>query len=98
MRSCLTSVLVVLVLVLAIALITNPTRTQHKNAIVEQIERIASSEFGLIGDISNKIGLTQVVISDSDIIYHNFYILSITTNKKDELVSFGIFSQIIVGQ
>lgn len=101
------SLLLVIVIVGA-ALITNPTKARHKEVMHEAIEE-ASMEYvekhtsntieGLLGGVLS--GLTSNLLNaaiDTQLNYHNYYLFSTCTMKvkgEEKLVSLGFFNQII---
>jgi len=100
--------LLLIVVIVGVALITNPTKARHKEVMHEAIEE-ASAEYmenhveGTLGGFINGFlsGMASTLVKtaiDTQLNYHNYYLFSTCTMKlegEQKLVSLGLFNQII---
>lgn len=85
----------ILVIIALIGFFTNPTKEKHKQLIIEKTQEKAAKDFGIVGEISNKAGLTKVLIPDSDVIYSDYYVFSMTEDTDGHIRTIGFFTKII---
>lgn len=86
--------LIIIVIIAIIGLFTNPSKEKHKQLIIEKTQEKAAKDLGILGEISNKTGLTKVLISDSDVIYSDYYLVSMTKDTDNQLKTIGLFNKV----
>ncbi len=86
--------LIIIVVIAIIGLFTNPNKEKHKQLIIEKTQEKAAKDLGILGEISNKTGLTKVLISDSDVIYNDYYLVSMTKDTDNQLKTIGLFNKV----
>jgi len=85
--------LIILILIAIMAFFTNPSKEKHKAMIIEKTQEKAAKDLGILGEISNKTGLTRVLIQDSDILNKDYYLMSMTHDTDGQLITIGIFTK-----